>query len=146
MNTETLNAVADLIEYTDRFDLSTFSSQKVEDDLFVSYATPEQVWDDCGTTACFAGWVNTWAGAETFDELANIHTARKELGLSEEFANELFYGQGELWDDVIEAGLIPSHHGSSETTAAEAAAILRAIADGKIETTRVSYADQLNNR
>ncbi len=126
-NIEALNAVADLIEYTDRFDITSFANGPNR-----RGTTAEEVWGDCGTTACFAGWTNVWAGAETELDMCRVDEARIELGLGEETADSLFFGYGAVWGQAAAAGVIPNADDPDSITAAQAAAILRALADGTI--------------
>lgn len=138
MNTDTFLEVADLIEYTDRFNLSNFSSYVDHDAENWRRPDPDgdQVWEDCGTTACIAGWVNAWAD----HPIADTSKARDELGISAPQSGRLFY-----WGPTSVWALLADEYGwkrtddhwkdvadPSQITAAQAADVLRRIAKGEV--------------
>lgn len=130
INKEAFLAVADVIEYADRFDLTYFA---MAPDGQVCSTTP--VWEDCGTTACIAGWVNAWADN---DSPSDTYGAGKELGITPEEGYRLFYGyNGSVWSrHAREYGWRLDRSGRvsdwSDITAIQAADVLRRIANGDI--------------
>ena len=149
MNKEAILAVADVIEYADRLDMTNYAGEAawtaahkaVEDEarrtndwkpywaFMEENDAPDQaevvptVWDNCGTTACIAGWTLAWADIKpshdgNFDLLAG-----KELGLEDDQAYRLFVSS-DWWSS--------QGFDFDTLTAKQAARTLRKIAAGKI--------------
>jgi hypothetical protein len=114
MNNEAMLALADVIEAADRFDILTFGRTKDG-----SLLSPEALWGDCGTVACYAGWENA---RNDHAPLSDVSAAQETLGLTYRQANRLFFGQGNFWEAI-----------GHPTTGKKAARVLRRIVEGKIK-------------
>ena len=145
MNTEAMLAVADVIEYFDRFDIRRWA--KFNDEAWVSAheegktlpleRTIESVWTDCRTVGCVAGWTLAWADIKlpsTSNKIVLL--ARRELGLTNEQAENLFLPYvGSVWWNVHEeyGWVTDNGYYSDIITAKDAADVLRRIARGELE-------------
>jgi hypothetical protein len=123
MNVDVMHEIADLIEYTDRFDLRHFR---------ISAGTwenvdGEQLWNDCGTVGCYAGWVSAWADIPGY---MSTEQCARELGITYRKAGDLFCGWSDAYNQARRLGII----GASpfDMDAKQAAELLRAIADGRV--------------
>lgn len=145
MNTDLLNQVADLIEQTDRFNLSYLVRGPDEDGRSAYSFTAAELMHNCQTTACVAGWTNVltagedskrWVGDGANED--GLETARVSLALSLGQADRLFYAnENSVWTsqadrfgwDVDYDGLVQW----DDITAAQAATVLREVASGVID-------------
>lgn len=124
INSELMLFVADVIEAENRFNLNYFGfDPDAEDRVRYLEPSPEQIINQCSTTACIAGWVNA-LDAHALDDTAH---AGELLGLTEDQYMELFvphefpgYRGATVW------GLLEPY----KATATYAAALLREIANG----------------
>lgn len=145
MNTELLNQVADLIEQTDRFNLSYLVRGPGDGHRMEYSFTASELMHNCQTTACVAGWTNVllagedsnrWVGdADSQDGLGE---ARVGLGLTSGQADRLFYAnENSVWTSQADRfGWLVGYDGLAEwadITATQAATVLREIADGRID-------------
>lgn len=140
MNKEALLAVADVIEYMDRFDMSVVAATAGSGD---NIADPVTIWEDCGMVGCIAGWTMAWADIHADlnawprdynEEAVWIKNARKELGLTKRQAEELFYPDSQFWAKTVGTH---TYCGGWETnndiTTADAVKALRELAVGEIK-------------
>jgi hypothetical protein len=131
MNPQLMHAVADLIEVKDRFDLDLVSHHKDEDGEEGPSVAPIELMNACDTAGCVAGWVAAYIGVTEFDTWAGLRwQVMAALGINDVQADRLFVDHsGSVWDREF---------GKRDTsvepwTAKEAAYLLHAMADGKIE-------------
>lgn len=150
MNKEAMLAVADAIEYFDRFDLADVA--QTNDDKWepMEVAVP-QLWNNCGTTGCIAGWTLAWADIRDVEgfhkhvegwhkhEETWKYKARKELGLTIEEADRLFLcDEHSVWAELAdEYGWNVNYWGElanwSAVTAAQATEVIRRIVAGFVK-------------
>ncbi len=122
MNKEAFLAVADAIEYSDRFDLSMYAYRPEDGHV----GEVETLWDDCGTVGCVAGWTLAWAGVRSG---TYWDTARTILDITDDQALRLFTDaplHDPIWRDEYPTAT------SWEYTSKQAARLLRRIANGKV--------------
>lgn len=124
MNREAMLAVADVIEYADRFDMSTLFERRGECYLphWRRQLVEGELWEDCSTAGCVAGWTLAWAepSVEAFQYDSVIGVAAKELGLTPAQSSRLFQGH-------VPGLSFKCRNGK------KAAKVLRDIANGVIE-------------
>jgi hypothetical protein len=142
MNKEAMLAVADVIEWADRFDLSNWAvdvekAEKWRESLKVGNFAAEDgevdaatLWESCGTTGCIAGWTNAWADNK---DASDTRTAADELGLEYDEMWKLFFPDSEFWIRIAPEYKIKFNGDSVEPTARQAARVLRDLAKGKLK-------------
>ncbi len=145
MNADLLNQVADLIERTDRFNLSYLVRGPGDGRRSVFSLRASELLHNCQTTACVAGWVNVLVAGEDPDRWVGdldgedgLAAARVRLGLSIGQADRLFYAnENSVWNSQAERfDWVVDYDGLadwSEITAAQAATVLREVASGVID-------------
>lgn len=138
MNTDLLKAVADRIELEDRFDLSHYLSWRDMQGARWS-TTFADLLDDCNTVGCAAGWVMAVTGTEDSGGTTISRQAGRVLGLIGNEHDRLFYaGPDSIWDELADDfGWVRDREGGgllrwADITAAQAAKVLRMIADGEV--------------
>lgn len=134
-------AVADVIEYFDRFDMDWWINDP-DQELFGAHTDMTRAWTDCGTTACVAGWTLAWADAtdvstaDDWNRGRGIATrARQELRLTTDQAERLFFsamGRDTIWSEVDHEYDFDRGPWSYHPTAAQAADVLRRIANEEL--------------
>lgn len=137
MNKEAMLAVADVIEYADRFMLDRWATRIDESGNTIDpfnasgeYIDPmcliPSVWEDCGTAACIAGWTCAWAETpkEQLQSRAIERLAGQELGLSDAQSIRLFCSPSWWENQGFQFG---------DVTAKQASSVMRDIANGVIE-------------
>lgn len=124
-------AVADVIEYFDRVDMSYWVSRSGW-----SVGNPGEIisdgklWNDCGTAGCIAGWTCAWADAQPTGDYTEavgsvFQIARRELGLTERQAEELMIPvYSTIWGSIDR---------SKRQDAKFVAQLLRDIANGVVK-------------
>lgn len=133
MNKEAMLAVADVIEWTGRFNIGSFTF----DAESWSSPTIDEVWEKCTTTACFAGWAAVWADRKPLEDGNGnyFQIGMEEFGLNDRQAEALFMGHGD-WiysDEVLAVTGGQNLWGMSADEQPEhAAALLRAVANGDV--------------
>lgn len=139
MNKEALLAVADVIEYMNRFDMDVVASG---DDGELDDATV--IWEDCGTVGCIAGWTLAWADIHAHakwlwgeNEASWMKAARKELGLTKRQAEELFFPDSEFWKKTVSTTAQKDRWSSwddvNPITVEDAVGVLRGLAAGTVK-------------
>lgn len=106
INKKAMLAVADVIEFNSRFDMSHVSRYEPKHAIArfgSSWQTPTVdsclLWEDCGTVGCVWGWTNAWANHDKDDRQA----AADELGLNAPQTQRLFYAEGDsIWAEVAD--------------------------------------------
>jgi hypothetical protein len=129
MNKEAMLAVADVIEWADRFDIGTMNSA----------STPDALWEQCDTVGCFAGWAAAWADRRPWrgGNGSYLQIGAEEFGLTDEQAGRLFMGDG-TWHEspqvlkIVGGESLWCRSADDEAAPRQAAALLRAVAKGKI--------------
>lgn len=116
-------AVADVIEHFDRVDLDSYAAPR---DGRWKRVKPAQLWEDCGTVGCIAGWTCAWADVnKTGRDDGFYNAAKRELGLTDREADRLFMGYDGFWYDNL-------GEDSAKWNAQKVAGLLRKIAGGKV--------------
>lgn len=129
INSDLLNFVADVIEETQRFDLSTYAVDIVTRS---HVEKGSRILVDCGTTACVCGWTNALASSDEQNfNPSDEGNAAKLLGLTHNQAHALFYGRESVWGSVVDVDW-DEESAMDVATADDAAAVLRGIANGTI--------------
>lgn len=132
VNKEAFLAVADVIEYADRFDIGPYITDPSNPRVAPS---PARLWEDCGTIGCVGGWTAAWAELDG----PNVWTAiSNELGIDAAQGDRLFFRWYEsVWYPLAEEyGWTTDAEGiepRSQITAAQAADVLRRIANGEVK-------------
>ena len=141
MNKENILLVSTAIrEYADNFSLKSYACiVSPNGERYIGGDTAKDI--NCDTVACICGWANVISNKvnnDTFN-FSNTTSARKFLGLSVEDSEDLFCPRSNplachvIWEQAIVLNLFPLGKDYYDATAKEAASILEAIADGRIE-------------
>lgn len=157
MNPDNFRRLADVIEEADRFDMSTWCKTPGNQNAGLSDVARYDILHTCNTTACVGGWTAAVMIDEN-PELKNLgeydmnRAVERWLGMEDpcEVNNLFYWSGGSVWQRVRfrdsdfawedsneyddESEYYPKYVAWYEKiTAAQAAAVLREIADGELQ-------------
>jgi hypothetical protein len=132
-----LKLAATIRAHENQFNLSNYFSNM--DKGFFHRGNPL---NDCDTICCICGWANSLSLGDKLApyDYGNHTNAANFLGLSHDFCSDLFipsllaHTLNPPWRVAVQLGIIPDYQMVYSATAEQAAQLLEAIADGRVQT------------